>query len=305
MSETTLKRSSGRLKTQTNKRVQKAQDLVGPVGRALKEEIELAIENCESSTSWQGVDDEDEPANLPLHGQWATYRLDASAVVKGLIQTMGSVHGCHTCLCLAARDRRQPWTGDHNPPTNLTTRARDHLGMEDDTYLFPQCRTCSDQQAALVGQIARMRPRDVPAFLDGLTPDRRKLLTGTKAPVASGTNRNCVTTTSAIVSEAQRLEIGTIGANVRNGGCHTCGTSFPCPGYVADHVVPKFLVSEGFRQLFLVLEIELPKLVFRPQCQRCSNSQGGEVAQLARRARDYGRILGIVFDEDPMPRVEL
>jgi hypothetical protein len=72
---------------------------------------------------------------------------------------------------------------------------------------------------------------------------------------------------------------------------------YPQPDYNADQVVPAALVSEGMRQLFIYLDIELPVLRYRPQCVRCSTGQGGAVSRLAIDARAFGATKGITFTE--------
>ncbi|WP_431282460.1 hypothetical protein ACQW02_24120 [Humitalea sp. 24SJ18S-53] len=300
MSENKLKRKSGRLSVQVDNRIKRAKLDISAEGLAIKDLIEAEFASSSSDAAWTGVDDEQTYAVLT--GDWQTYRFDAGFAVKTAVQVIGLAHGCHTCLTHAETDRDQPWTGDHCPPTQLPKLARDCLETRDKTYLFPQCKRCSDQQAPLVAQISNMANKDIPDFIDDLTGTQKSLLTGTKSPHTIGIRKNCVAATGPFVSPVQGLDIQTIGGNVRRGGCHTCGTEYPCPYYIADHVVPKFLVSEGFRQLFLALDIELPDLLFRPQCQRCSNGQGGAVSRLAVRARAYGQTLGIVFDEAPTVR---
>lgn len=267
-------------------------------GRTIKAALEAELATSGTHPLWTGAPDEALSINAALTGSWATYRKDASDDVKARIQIVGRAHGCHSCRTKAETDRDQPWTADHCPPTRLPNKAREVLHSSATTHLFPQCKTCSDKQSGLVAWLAPMRPADIALVLTTLSPERTRLLTGNKVPDITSMNRNCIPASTTGVSSNEGLAIQVMGSNLVQGGCHSCPAEYPCPDYIADHVVPKFLVTEGFRQLFEVLKIVSPPLRFRPQCQRCSNGQGGGVSALAVRAREYGRSLGIVFMEE-------
>ena len=267
-------------------------------GQKIKAELEAELGASGTHSLWTGFADELLLANVALTGHWATYRMDAATDVKERVQIVGKAHGCHSCRGHPEADRDQPWTADHCPPTELPAKARELLGTSATTHLFPQCKPCSDKQSGLVTFLSGVKPAQMATVLANLGAERTKLLKGTKVPDTTSMHRNCIAASTTGVSPSEGLAIQILGSNVALGGCHTCGKDFPCPNYIADHVVPKFLVTEGFRQLFEVLGIVAPPLRFRPQCQVCSNGQGGGVSALSVRAREYGRSIGIVFMEE-------
>src|SRR5450631_3437969 len=62
---------------------------------------------------WPGAEAEDGEVFIK------TTQFKALPAQRELIQVSGEAYGCHTCLTKISADRNQPWTGDHNPPTNL------------------------------------------------------------------------------------------------------------------------------------------------------------------------------------------
>jgi hypothetical protein len=268
-------------------------------GEEIANEIQRELDRSASDAAWGGsVATAAEPE---LNLDFRSYRLPANRAAKIAIQTIGQVHGCHTCLTVLANDNDQPWVGDHCPPTELDATSRELLGIDDDnTYLFPQCHNCSQQQAGLVREFSTCRYRsEKQSKVDELSAHGRNLLTGTKAPRAKGSTRwNCLLATGPTVKTFEGYDIQHLGSRPGpRGGCHTCGARVPVTEYIADHWVPAAFVTTGMQQLFRLLEIDYPDLQLRPQCTRCSTSQGGQVRQVVDRAIAYGTRQGIVFTE--------
>jgi hypothetical protein len=233
-----------------------------------------------------------------LNPDFFSYRFPADIAAKADVQIIGRAYGCHTCLTKLATDRDQPWIGDHCPPTGLGPKARELLNCDDDTYLFPQCHNCSQQQSSLVSAFSKCtRTSEIQELIDDLEPYGLDLMNGTKTAVPKGSkNWNCLEASGPKVKVAEGFDIQVLGSTPgKRGGCHTCGSNVPVTEYIADHLVPATFVTSSMKTLFEKLDIEYPPLQLRPQCTRCSTSQGGQVQAVVSKATAYGKSIGIVF----------
>ena len=257
--------------------------------------IQREIGRSASHSQWGG--ETDTTARPDLNPDFFHYGFPAGGPAKVAVQVVGATHGCHSCRTKLAIDKDQPWVGDHCPPTALGPTARGLLNCDTTTYLFPQCHNCSQQQSALVSEFSRCRrSAEIQTLIDGLKPFSLNLLNGTKTAHTSGIEWNCLLASGPTVKPNEGLDIQQLGATLgRRGGCHTCGSRAPVTEYIADHVVPAAFVTSSMKTLFERLGIVYPALQLRPQCTRCSTSQGGQVQAVVKAAVKYGKSIGIPF----------
>lgn len=202
------------------------------------------------------------------------------------IQVRGALHKCHTCRTDAATDTDQPWVGDHVPSTKLSAKMQAEVRAAKSiptgkTYLFPHCFECSNKQAQAVKAHASA------TSLAAVPAADQPYLLGTMSVSAA----NCIEATGPKVTAAQGREIQRIG--VAN-GCHCCGTRFPAPYYIADHVFPKEMCTAYMEGLFKKLGLQYPvRFYLMAQCVKCSTNQGGTLSGLALRAQAMARKLGV------------
>jgi hypothetical protein len=219
--------------------------------------------------------------------------MDAPDWVRAQVQDLGRSYGCHSCGKKIAKDKNQPWIGDHIPPTELSPLAQQTLGCDSTTYLFPQCDTCAHNQSALVRDLNRQDRTGLADYVANGAPDSHLVLGERTPDPLDGTNgrtANCVFSTGPRVKANEGLDIQGMGTRQ---GCHTCDHAYPASTYIADHVFPKALCTSWMEALFDRLGIPTPKLVFRPQCPKCSTAQGGNLSALVERAKALARSLGI------------
>lgn len=203
---------------------------------------------------------------------------------KALIQNEGAANGCHSCGTKIATDPTQNFVSDHQPPVALHPSVRAALGVHWDGYrLFPQCDVCAAQQAALVNRLNSTHD------ITTLTADERKLV------FCNQPTGFVVTTNFGKPTEAERVAVQLFG---RANGCHSCPTDatrrYPNRIYHADHIYPQEMATSYFQELCTLLDIDYPEeMEFRPQCKRCSTTQGAKWTQISDKAKKLARAAGI------------
>lgn len=221
----------------------------------------------------------------------------ASDSQREAVNDIGKLHGCHSCLTPVATDKNQPWIGDHQPPTELSAKARKALGLAEapvydgSVKLRPQCDVCSVSQAATVKRINAEVAGGKEPNLNALG----KRLLG----VAKPKHDECINASSAKVSPAEGDSIQRLG---EVHGCHSCGTYCPKDAYHADHCPPYCytrshvikILKYAQKNVKSLDKLEIPtEFELRPQCPRCSHEQGGKLREVAGWAKRLAEALGI------------
>lgn len=232
----------------------------------------IRLEMAPSNQDWKG--------KAVVISRYENPVIDAN---KALVAIQGNAHGCHTCLTHIAADFTQPWIGDHIPPTELKkaviTKLEDTRWFKphrDDgkrivQVLFPQCDACAIKQSRLV-KMLNDSP-DKGGAIKNLDADEEKLLGG-GTRISFYQNQTCILSSSARVSAAEGLIIQKLG---QDAGCHSCGTMVPAHRWHADHCPPIAFHSPQVELAFRAFAISIPAFEARPQCPRCSHSQGGRM----------------------------
>lgn len=246
---------------------------------------------------------EDVQAVSPTHRRWKGYGVAATRMQmvatdsqREEVNDIGKLHGCHSCLTKVDTDKNQPWIGDHQPPTELSGRARTALGLPDEIYdgtvkLRPQCDVCSISQAPTVKRINTEVASAAVPNLNALG----RLLLGTVAPK----HAHCINASSSRVSASEGLAIQRLG---EVHGCHSCKTLYPKDAYHADHCPA---VCYTFSHVIAILQYAKDNVTgcrkiaigqtfeLRPQCPSCSHEQGGKMNELHKRSTMLAKRLGI------------
>jgi hypothetical protein len=272
-------------------------------GRQLRADlVEFFNEHCKSKPEWEGVKKKDGEVHIK-RGQF-----EVLPEHRKSIQTAGKEYGCHTCGSRLVDDNNQPWTGDHNPPTQLNSRVKEALfeGWAHDRKgwrgLLAQCDKCSSLQGGLVSKLniiesqnKKSEKKELAGKLDeflkdpglkepGLPPEvAKKIIKGGRGPTI-GASGSTVTQPEGLAIQKEGLAEG----------CHSCDSRVASHTFHADHVPPAEFHTNYMEEVcnYLNMHLEvmdlMKKPLLRPQCKRCSGAQGG-AAWLAKRARDYGR----------------
>lgn len=246
---------------------------------------------------------EDVQAVSPTHRRWKGYGVAATRMQmvatesqREEVNGIGALHGCHSCLTMVDTDKNQPWIGDHQPPTELSARARTALGLPGEVYdgtvkLRPQCDVCSVSQA---GTVKRINTEVAGGAAPNLNALGNRLL-GVTAPL----HRRCIDASSARVSAPEGLAIQRLG---EAHGCHSCKSLYPKDAYHADHCPA---VCYTFSHVVAILQHARDNVTgcrkiavgqnfeLRPQCPRCSHEQGGKMNELHKRSTRLAKRLGI------------
>ena len=172
-------------------------------------------------------------------------QFEATSAQRALIQTAGELYGCHTCLTEIVADRNQPWTGDHNPPTNLTTSVKEELfeNWDGQTMLLAQCDECSSRQSGLVKKLnVQNDPTD---YMDSLPEKDQDIILGGRTPKISSSGSK--------VTQPEGLAIQKEGiAKV----CHSCGSRIPSHTYHADHLPPAEMLTSYMPEVCRKLQLK-------------------------------------------------
>jgi hypothetical protein len=260
------------------------------LGEKHGERLEVFIKSLQGETgttlpNWPGRN----LANPPVA---SVTDVHAHSHLHDAAQALGESHGCHSCLTQIANDKDQPWGADHTPPTGLSPGAREALGFPEEQYggarsvkLYPQCNACQARQPEVIRRLnadpANLKECD--EKLIGLLHHKR----GAGSVNASG--RGVSTIESLLVKDLGKRD-----------GCHSCGTQFPASTWHADHDPPTICafshvitLQKIYAKVFEKSYTEPTHYHLRPQCPRCSASQGGRSSALARRARELAELIGI------------
>jgi hypothetical protein len=237
-----------------------------------------------SHSFWTGYQDASDLQAQPLYaGLGGLTEFQAPDLAKDMVQTIGADHGCHTCNSKIAVDANQPWIGDHQPPTKLSTAARAALGFPavavygaaGNVKLYPQCSACAARQSGLIKQINAN-----PAM--ARTPAENALL----GLVAGQFTR--FTAVDAVSSSCSGPQGDLIQSQGQQHGCHSCPNTLPAQRYHADHNPPVWASTPSVRDVLklarekLGLRVRAPdKYTYLPHCPRCSSAQGGGAQGLA------------------------
>ena len=251
-------------------------------------------------------------SRLGWEGRQAASNLQASATYSGLgklteftapdlaremVQEIGNRYGCHECGAQIRTDNNQPWIGDHQPPTNLSTAARAALGLPTtisygtagNTKLYPQCSACSTLQSALIKAL-----NGNPA--KALTAHETSLVGNTPGQFAA------FTAVDAVSDKCSGAQGNLVQAQGVQHGCHSCTNKVPAQTYHADHNPPVWSTGSKMEAL-LTLAKSMPalrrkvydhsKFTYLPHCPRCSSHQGGVSQKLKQQAEDlYTKLFG-------------
>ncbi|MEM0923754.1 MAG: hypothetical protein AAGI13_11970 [Pseudomonadota bacterium] len=198
---------------------------------------------------------------------------------KNEINIIGMTYGCHTCHGIADG----PFIADHIPPRNLSpTLVKAYWPSWNGNYrFFPHCNKCSALQSKLVRSIKRASKAGNPlpplnnAKLQSFIMDQRAALS--------------ITGQKGNSKKAQKEAIQKLGMSK---GCHSCGNKKSGSRFIADHYPPQEFGTAYMGEAIRLLKLRKPEWQLRPQCSKCSNSQGGTVSSLVTKVRTTMKALG-------------
>ena len=185
------------------------------------------------------------------------------------INRIGRSTGCHKCL-LAPRG---PWIVDHIPPRGLKAGIVENyvpgwIGSKSYRF-FAHCSACAKAQSKLVRKLNKIWKSK------GTLPD---LSTFEAKLIHHDNDKLSVVGQSGAPRLVQRFVVQNKG---RLKGCHCCKTRKSSSGFIADHYPPQEFATNYMLDAVRLLKLRRPAWQLRPQCQICSNRQGGIMAKFA------------------------